>query len=58
MSASSVETYLHNAKEQVAQRDINESILKALAELAREMKRLDNEIHRLRREVQMGRRFG
>ena len=58
MSTSSIETYLRNAKEQVAQRDINESLVKALAEIARELKRLDSEIHRVRREVQMGRRFG
>jgi hypothetical protein len=58
MSASSIETYVRNAKEQVSQRDINESMLKALAEIARELKHLEDELHRVRREVQMGRRFG
>jgi len=57
MSTSAVETFVHNAKEQVTQSDINDSILKAIAELTREAKRLPNEIHRLRREVQVSRRF-
>lgn len=57
MSISSAETFLRNAKEQVSQRDINDSLLKAIAELTREIKRLDNEIHRVRREVQVARRF-
>jgi len=57
MSISSAENFLRNATEQVAQRDINDSLLKALAELTRELKRLDNEVHRVRREVQVSRRF-
>jgi phage host-nuclease inhibitor protein Gam len=57
MSISSAETFLRNAKEQVSQRDINDSLLKAIGELTREIKRLDNEIHRVRREVQVARRF-
>jgi septal ring factor EnvC (AmiA/AmiB activator) len=57
MSISSAETYLRNAKEQHSQRDINDSLLKAIAELTREVKRLDDDIRRVRREVQVSRRF-
>jgi len=57
MSISSAENFLRNAAEQVAQRDINNSLLTAVAELTRELKRLDNEVHRVRREVQVSRRF-
>ncbi len=57
MSISTVETFVRNAKEQVTQRDINDSILKAIAELIRENRRLDDEIRRVRREVQVSRRF-
>lgn len=57
MSISNAETFIRNATEQVAQRDINDSLLKAIAELTRELKRLDNDIHRVRREVQVSRRF-
>jgi hypothetical protein len=57
MSTSAVETFVRNAKEQVTQSDINNSILKAIAELSREAKRLEDEIHRVRREVQISRRF-
>jgi len=32
-------------------------VLKAIAELTRELKRLDSEVHRVRREVQVSRRF-
>src|SRR5664279_377739 len=54
---SDTENFLRNAAEQVSQRDINDSLLKAIAELTREIKRLDNEVHRVRREVQVSRRF-
>ena len=57
MSIASAETFIRNAAEQVSQRDINDSLLKAIAELTRELKRLDNDIHRVRREVQVSRRF-
>ena len=57
MSISSAENFLRNAAEQVAQRDINDSLLKAIAELTRELKRMDNDLHRMRREVQISRRF-
>jgi hypothetical protein len=57
MSLSNAEIFIRNAKEQVAQRDINVSLLKAVAELMREVKRLDDELHRVRRDVQVSRRF-
>jgi uncharacterized protein YlxW (UPF0749 family) len=57
MPASSVETIVRQAKQQLSQRDINDSMLKAVAELTKEIKRLEDDIRRVRREVQMGRRF-
>jgi hypothetical protein len=58
MSTSTVETYIRNAKDQISQKDINDSMLKAIAELTRDVKHLEDEIRRARRELQMGRRFG
>lgn len=55
MSVSSTETILRNAKMQLSQRDINDSLMKALAELTKEVKRLDDDVRRARREVQRGR---
>lgn len=57
MSVSMAENILRNAKMQISQRDINESLLKAVGELMKEVKRLDDEVRRVRREAQMGRRF-
>jgi hypothetical protein len=42
----------------MSQRDINESLLKIAAELIGEVKRLEDEVRRVRRDVQVGRRFG
>ncbi len=53
MSVGIAENYLRNAKEQVAQRDINDSLVKAVAELTREVKRVDNEVRRVRRGVEV-----
>lgn len=55
MSIASTETILRNAKMQLSQRDINDSLMKALAELTKEVKRLDDDVRRARREVQRGR---
>jgi adenylosuccinate lyase len=55
MSISSVENFLRNAREQVSQRDVASSLLKAMDELTREVKRLDDDVRRMRREV--NRRF-
>ena len=57
MSISSAETFLRHAKQQISQVDINDSFLKAIAELTREVKRLEDEIRRVRRDVQVSRRF-
>lgn len=57
MSIASTETILRNAKMQLSQRDINDSLMKALGELTKEVKRLEDEVRRARREAQMGRRF-
>ena len=58
MSLSNVESIVRIARQQMSQRDINESLIKALIELTAECKRLDDEVRRVRREAQMGRRFG
>ena len=57
MSLSLAETFLRNARDQHSQQDINTSPLKALNEMARELKRLDDDLRRVRRDVQMSRRF-
>jgi adenylosuccinate lyase len=57
MSLTLAETFLRNAREQHAQKDINASLLKALSELAQEVKRLDDELRRARRDIQMSLRF-
>ncbi len=57
MSLTTTENILRNAHDQVAQRDINDSVLKALSDLIREVKRLDGELRRVRRNVQVSRRF-
>ncbi|MEI6339699.1 MAG: hypothetical protein WCQ57_14125 [Verrucomicrobiota bacterium] len=57
MSVSNTETYLQNAKQQISQKDINNSLLQAIAELTREVKRLDEEVRRTRRDITMARRF-
>ena len=57
MSVSSAESILRNAKQQLSQRDINDSLMKAISELTREVKRLEDEVRRARRDVQVSRRF-
>jgi hypothetical protein len=57
MSISTAETFIQNAKQQISQIDINNSVLRALAELTREVKRLDDDVRRIRREIQIARRF-
>jgi hypothetical protein len=55
MSIASTEILLRNAKQQISQLDINDSLLRAISELTREIKRLDDEIRRARRDA--NRRF-
>lgn len=51
MSIKSAENFLKNATQQITQRDINDSVLRAITELTSEVRRLDDEVRRLRREV-------
>ena len=57
MSLSIAENLIRNAREQHSQQDINASVIKALGELTREVKRLEDEVRRARRDVQVARRF-
>jgi hypothetical protein len=57
MSISAAEHFLKLASQQVGQRDINNSFIKAIAELTSEVKRLEDEVRRARRDAQIGRRF-
>lgn len=57
MSIAAAENFLRNARDQVSQKDINDSYLKAMSELTREIKRLEDEIRRVRRDVLVSRRF-
>jgi hypothetical protein len=57
MSLANAENFLRNAREQISQKDINDSFLKAIAELTREIKRLEDDIRRTRRDVLVSRRF-
>jgi hypothetical protein len=58
MSITNAENQIRIARQQMSQRDINESLLKIAAELIGEVKRLEDEVRRVRRDVQVGRRFG
>jgi uncharacterized protein YlxW (UPF0749 family) len=58
MSITNAENQIRIARQQMSQRDINESLLKITAELITEVKRLEDEVRRVRRDVQVGRRFG
>ena len=57
MSLAIAENFIRNAREQHSQQDINTSLIKALGEMAREIKRLDDDVRRARRDAQMSRRF-
>jgi ribosome-associated translation inhibitor RaiA len=57
MSVTIAENYIRVAREQHSQQDINASLIKAMSELTRQMKRLDDEIRRARRDAQISRRF-
>lgn len=58
MSLTAIENFLQNARAQIGQRDINESMLRALTEMSREIKRLEDELRRVQRDVRVSRRFG
>jgi cell division protein FtsB len=57
MSITVAENYIRHAREQHSQQDINASLLKAVSDLMRQIKRLDDEVRRARRDAQMSRRF-
>jgi len=57
MSLSTAETFLQHAKHQHSQVDINQSLIRAITELLREIQALETEVHSVRRSVQMSRRF-
>jgi len=57
MSLSTAETFLQHAKHQLSQTDINQSLIRAITELIRELQNLENEVHSVRRSIQMSRRF-
>ena len=57
MSFNSTETFLRNAKHQLSQTDINQSLIRAVADLLREVKNMENELHRMKRSIQMSRRL-
>jgi molecular chaperone GrpE (heat shock protein) len=55
-SPSGAERFLQKAKHQISQQDINESLNRAIDELGREVKRLADEVRRVRRDFQVSRR--
>jgi hypothetical protein len=56
-SQSTIELFLREAKQQVSQRDVNESLIRAINELIREVKRIDDAVERARRDIRVARRF-
>jgi hypothetical protein len=57
MSLSTAETFLQQAKHQLSQTDINQSLIRAITEIIREVRSLESEVHSMRRNIQMSRRF-
>jgi hypothetical protein len=57
MSVSSAESLVRRAKQQVSQFDVNQALLKAIDELMREIRHLDMEVRRIRRDFQVNRRI-
>lgn len=55
MSLSTAETFLRNAKRQHTQTDINESLIRAIGDLIRELKAIESDVHRVKSKVR--RRF-
>ena len=55
MSISDAEKFLRNARQQVAQHDINVNLLKAAVELTHEIKRAEADIRRVKQAAR--RRF-
>jgi hypothetical protein len=59
MSVSNVEILLRTMKmkQALSQKDINESVIAAIGEVLREIKRLDDAVQRTRRDIRFTRRF-
>jgi cell division protein FtsB len=55
-SPSGAQRFLQKAKQQISQQDINESLSRAIDELGQEVKRLADEVRRVRRDIQVSRR--
>jgi len=58
MSLHGAESYVRLAKQQVAQADITGNLLKAIDELLREVKHLNDEVRKARRDLWFNRRTG
>ena len=56
-SQSTIEHFIREAKQQVSQRDINDSLIRAINELIREVKRIDDAVQRARRDIRVSSRF-
>ncbi|MGA7790590.1 MAG: hypothetical protein WCA56_20780 [Xanthobacteraceae bacterium] len=54
---SKAESILRKAREQTSQYDVVKSLIQAIDELAREVRRIDNDIRRVRRDVNVKQRF-
>ncbi len=54
---STIEYFLREAKQQASQRDVNDSLIRAINELIREVKRIDDSVQRARRDIRVGGRF-
>jgi hypothetical protein len=57
MSISKAENLIGTAKQQISQRDINESLMRAMLELINEMKQVSEEVRRLRHDIRINRRL-
>ena len=56
-ATSKVETYIRKAKQEASLSDRIENLVQAIDELSHEVKRLDNDLRRVRREAQVRRRY-
>jgi hypothetical protein len=56
-ASSRAEAFLRKAKQQSSHYDILQNLIQAIDELTREVRRLDNEVHRIQRDAQFRRRF-
>ena len=57
MSFTVSDTHLRTAKQQLSPSDINQSLIRAVTELLRQVKDMEHELHRVKRNVVMSQRF-